>query len=72
MGKEAGISASDVSEDTNLALSPAIAAEIIIRAMEQGRKRLYIGKDSKTMNLLYKFKPDFATKMIYRKITHRL
>ena len=71
LGKEAGINASDVPKDTNLALSPTVAAQIIINAMERNKTRVFVGKDSKTMNLLYRLKPNFATKMIYKKIAHK-
>lgn len=54
------------------AFSPAKAAEMIVKAIEQNKSRLYIGKDAETMNILYRLNPDLATKLIYKKISHKM
>lgn len=40
------------------------AAIIIINGMEKNKVRIYVGKDSKTMNFLYRLNPGYATNMI--------
>jgi short-subunit dehydrogenase len=44
------------------------AAEIIIKGIEQNRVRIYVGQDSKIMNLLYRLSPNFATNFIGKKM----
>lgn len=44
------------------------AAQIIIRGMEQNKTRIYVGKDSKLMNWLYRLSPSFATNLITKKM----
>jgi len=56
-----------VSEDSsksNMLLTPAKAAELIIKAMEHNKLRTYIGRDCKIMNALYKLNPYLAMSMI--------
>ena len=50
--------------NSNMVLSPAKAADLIVDAMENNRYRVFLGKDCKVMNFLYKSSPVFATKMI--------
>jgi short-subunit dehydrogenase len=45
-------------------LSPAAAAEIIVRGIEKNKIRIYTGKDSRMMNLFYRISPSFATNLI--------
>lgn len=52
------------SSKANKVLTPGQAAKLIINAMETKKLRTYIGKDCKTMNLLYKLRPTFAMNMI--------
>ncbi len=52
------------SKKSNMVLTPAKAAELIIHAMETGKLRSYIGKDCKVMSALYKICPSFAMNMI--------
>lgn len=52
------------SSKSNMVLTPAKAAELIINAMENKKLRTYIGKDCKVMNALYKLTPRFAMNMI--------
>ena len=58
----------------NAAFSPAKAAILIVNAIEKEKPKLYIGKDSKSMNFMYRISPAFATKLITKKINenHKL
>lgn len=44
------------------------AAEQIISAMEKNKPRVFVGKDSKAMDLLYRIAPNFAIKMIAKQM----
>lgn len=52
------------SKKSDMVLTPAKAAELIIKAMEKNKLRSYIGKDCKIMNALYKLNPRLAMGMI--------
>ena len=52
------------SSKANMVLTPARAAELIIRTMEKEKLRACIGKDCKVMHLLYKVAPGIAMRMI--------
>ena len=56
----------------NPALSPAIAADMIVTAIESNKQRIYIGKDAQTMNLLYKFMPKMAVKFIHKSMKDKI
>ena len=71
LGAEAGATPEN-SKNGGVALSPAIAAQIIVAGIEGNKKRIFVGKDSKMMNLLYKLNPDFASNLIAKKIKHKL
>lgn len=49
-------------------LSPAAAANSIVNGIEQNKAQIFTGKDSKSMNLLYRFSPVYATKLIAKKM----
>lgn len=49
-------------------LSPAAAAEIIVRGIEQNRPQIFTGKDSRLMNRLYRLNPVYATKLITKQM----
>jgi short-subunit dehydrogenase len=49
-------------------LSPVAAAQMIIDGMERDLYRVFVGKDSKFMDLLYRLKPVYAAKMIGQKM----
>lgn len=70
LGADAGAGPEGHSE--NAAFSPVKAAEMIVDAIESNKERLYIGKDAKTMNILYRLSPAMATKMIYKQIKHKM
>jgi short-subunit dehydrogenase len=70
LGREAGLTPENAPE--NMALSPQKAAQMIVEGMEANQKRIYIGSDSRMMNIMYKLRPDFATQLIYKKIKHKM
>lgn len=49
-------------------LPPSQAAEIIIGGMEKNEFQIYVGKDSKFMNFLYRFNPGYATRFISKQM----
>ncbi len=49
-------------------MDPGKAADIIIDAMEKGKERIFVGKDSKMLNRLYRLSPGFASRMIAKKM----
>ena len=49
-------------------LSAIEAAEIIISGIQKNQVRIFVGKDSKFMDLLYRFNPIYATKLIGKKM----
>jgi short-subunit dehydrogenase len=51
---------------SKMALSPAQAAEIIIRAMEKNKFRVTVGKDATMLDILYRISPQMATNFIGR------
>lgn len=71
-GLEADAGAGPEGHSKDAAFSPAKAAEMIVKAIEQNKSRLYIGKDSKTMNFIYRLYPDLATNFIYNQIRHKM
>lgn len=52
------------SKKAGAALTPQKAATLVIKAMENNKFRLYIGKDCNAMNVLYKLVPNLAMSMI--------
>jgi len=51
-------------KNSNMALSPSKAANIIIRAMERNKFRATVGKDAWFLDKLYRIAPRFATNFI--------
>lgn len=58
----------DGHSDKLTPLPASEAARIIIDGMEKDRSRVFVGKDSKMMDLLYRLAPEFATKMITKQM----
>jgi NAD(P)-dependent dehydrogenase (short-subunit alcohol dehydrogenase family) len=59
------IKTSDVNaKGMKLLLTPKQAAISIITSMEKNKFRMFIGKDANLMNILYKFSPKLAIKLI--------
>ncbi|MFZ2539372.1 SDR family NAD(P)-dependent oxidoreductase [Trichococcus shcherbakoviae] len=60
-----GINVEDVNvKTTKFLLTPKEAARLIISSVEKNRFRMFIGKDAKLMNVLYKISPKLAIKLI--------
>jgi short-subunit dehydrogenase len=59
---------SENSEQKIPMLSPTKAAQIIVKGIEKNRARIFVGNDSKLMNILYKINPVFATKFIAKQM----
>jgi len=45
-------------------MDPGLAADIIVDGMEKGKERIFVGKDSRMLNRLYRLSPGFASRMI--------
>lgn len=52
------------SNQAKMALSPTKAAEIIVKAMENNKYRVTVGKDATLLDLLYRLSPRMATNFI--------
>lgn len=69
--KNSGVSAPAISSDKQQSysmLSAAKAAEIIVKGIEKNKPQIFTGKDSKSMNKLYRLNPVFATKFIAKQM----
>lgn len=51
-----------------LALSAADAAEIIVRGIERGADRIFVGRDAAFMDKLYRLSPSYAARVIANKM----
>lgn len=58
----------DPSDSKFKAMPASKAAAIIIAGMEDNAERIYVGRDSKMMNLLYRISPGFATRFIAKQM----
>lgn len=55
--------------DTKHKTTPAdVAASLIIRGIERGKVKIFIGKDAKMMDMLYRLMPVYSIKMMARMI----
>ena len=68
LGKDAGVNASDCAEIPKGLLSPAAAADIIIKATEHKKVRSYVGNDAKLMFRWYRAFPNWASRIIGKKV----
>jgi short-subunit dehydrogenase len=57
---------------SNMALSPGIAADIIVQGMETNKARVMVGKDAKFMDFLVRINPAKASKLIFEKMKSKL
>jgi short-subunit dehydrogenase len=57
---------------SNMALSPGIAADIIVHGMETNKARVMVGKDAKFMDFLVRINPAKASKLIFEKMKSKL
>jgi short-subunit dehydrogenase len=60
--------AQDTDKPEMKVLPPHEAAELIISGMEKNKTRIYVGNDSKFMNMLYRLSPGYATRLISKKM----
>ena len=56
--------ASSGKEQKFKAMDAALAAGQMIEGLEKGKERMFIGKDSKMMDLLYRLSPGYAARLI--------
>ncbi|MGZ5242554.1 MAG: SDR family NAD(P)-dependent oxidoreductase [Bacteroidia bacterium] len=49
-------------------LPPAKAAQIIINGMEKNKKRIFVGRDSRMLDIMYRFSPNFAVSLITKQM----
>jgi short-subunit dehydrogenase len=47
---------------------PERAAEIIIEGMERDQFQVYVGRDARMMNILYRLSPKRATRFMYNQM----
>jgi len=69
--KNSGVKAPSVPNDQNQSfqmLSPQEAATIIVDGIQQNKPQIFTGKDSRTMNKLYRLNPVYATKLITKRM----
>ncbi|MBS1521370.1 MAG: SDR family NAD(P)-dependent oxidoreductase [Bacteroidetes bacterium] len=69
--KNAGIVIPKDMEDAQKSykpLSPESAAEQIINGMEKNKSRILVGSDARIMDKLYRFRPSFAARLIYKQM----
>ncbi|SNS68811.1 Short-chain dehydrogenase [Anaerovirgula multivorans] len=57
-------SAPEEQKNSNMLLSPAKAASLILKGMETDKYKMIIGKDANLMNLLYSFSPKAAISLM--------
>jgi NAD(P)-dependent dehydrogenase (short-subunit alcohol dehydrogenase family) len=65
-------SSDDTKKQAGNILSPVAAAQMIVDGMEGDQYRIYVGKDSKFMDLLCRWKPVFAARLINKKMKSHL
>ena len=53
------------------AFSPAVAAQLVVKALRKNQPELYIGKDSRVMHFLFRLMPLKATKWLNDNIRHQ-
>ena len=70
--KNSGLGEMDQSSEAPKILSAKAAAQIISNGMENDQYRVFVGKDSKFMDFLCRWKPVFAAKMISKKMQSHL
>ena len=72
LSSDARIEEDRKSKKDKMALPPATAAQIIVTAIEKNKSRLYVGRDSKMLNMLYKFMPKVAVWLIYQMMKDKI
>jgi len=70
-GLENNVDSEEAAKQGSL-LSADKAAEIIINGIEKNKKRIFVGKDAKIMDILYRLSPNRAVNFIAKKMEHHL
>lgn len=70
-GLKTDVSASKDSRGAKITTAKQ-AAEIIIDGMEQNKYRIFVGRDAKIMDLIYRLSPVRAANMIYNKMRDKI
>lgn len=70
ISKNSGVQApGDTSDDSSFPMLPASdAARIMLDGIEKNKPQIFTGKDSRTMNKLYRMAPVWATKLITKQM----
>lgn len=71
-GLETKVDPKEAAKQNSMLLSADKAAEIIISGIEKDKKRIFVGKDAKMMDLLYRLSPNRAVGFIAKKMGHHL
>lgn len=68
--ENSGVAAPDIGADAGKypMISADEAAKIIVAGIEKNKLRIYTGKDSRSMQLLYRIAPTYATNLIAKKM----
>lgn len=72
IAKHSGINIESSQESNFPMLKPREVARLIVEGMERNAFQVFTGKDSKTMNLLYRLNPRFAVDFITRQMASLL
>ncbi|AEG33383.1 Estradiol 17-beta-dehydrogenase [Thermus thermophilus SG0.5JP17-16] len=67
-----GVETPGAGEARGPILEPQEAARILLDAVERDAFRVLLGKDARTMDLLYRLSPLYATRLIQRRMAHLL
>lgn len=71
-GLETKVDAAQAASQNSMLLSAEKAAEIMIAGIEKNRKRIFVGKDSRIMDYLYRLSPNRAVAYISKKMGDHL
>lgn len=66
--KSPSVAEDDAKKMSIKMLSPDKAAKIIIDGVEKNKPQIFTGSDSRLMNILYRFNPVYATKLITKQM----
>ncbi|MCG6190361.1 SDR family NAD(P)-dependent oxidoreductase [Maribellus maritimus] len=67
-GLEINVEQQEAAKQSSRLLSAERAAEIIINGIEKNKKRIFVGKDARIMDYLYRLSPNRAVKFISKKM----
>lgn len=70
--KNSGLTAApemETSGKSAMVLTPQKAAQQIIKGIEKDKTRIFVGKDSKIMNLIYRLNAGFASNLVGKQMT---